>query len=342
MKCKWVGSDRPRVIAGRHDEDCPGDCSGCQPCTRAHCGTCSREHVEDAFHCPECVGAVRDDLNGITKMCRDLPTEATHRGVNSEAAMLIGPAADPETWGNRRMSAIQGRIDAAWLEDCRDEQHPLWVLGTWDMLLAEHYGHDRTTRVTVVSAAGYLAANLTELAGDADFAFEELARDLRACRAHLEDVLHDSQREVTGAPCVQCHTPIVKSQDETGRETYRCRRCHRDLTDSEYKYAVKQAHLAHASRLSADQMAERLEIPASTVRRWANIVRQPVKAGWVAGAWFEGTIIEHPPLLRSCGTDADGRKVYRVSEAQRIAAIGDTRPRTPLDAAGYLQVVQVP
>ena len=59
--CRWNGSENPRVVKGRHDEDCPGgDCAGCQPCTEPHCRVCNRAHVEGT--CAECLAETREDL----------------------------------------------------------------------------------------------------------------------------------------------------------------------------------------------------------------------------------------------------------------------------------------
>jgi hypothetical protein len=100
----------------------------------------------------------------------------------------------------------------AWLDHADDERHPLWVLGTWDMLITEHLGHTRTARVTVSGAAAYLAANLTDLARDADFGFGELAREVRECRAHVEEVLAVADHVERGAPCPVCHASERKAR----------------------------------------------------------------------------------------------------------------------------------
>lgn len=221
--CRWVASGLPRMLR-THLRDCEAaGCEGCQPCEDRHCGLCGIKHV-DSLTCPTCIGHVRDDLKVILAMCGRTLTEAVHRGVNSEAAMLAGPTANVEAWRNRWMSARQGRISSDWLEDCRDELHPLWVLGTWDMLITEHLSHDsRTQAITVASAAQYLGANLTDLAQDADFAFEELAKEVSSCRSHMEDVLQDGQREDKGAPCPMCgKAALVKVTNERQAERCEC------------------------------------------------------------------------------------------------------------------------
>ena len=112
--CRWNGRENPRVLPGRHETDCAGEtCAGCLPCVERHCSVCRRVHADGA--CAECIAATRDDLRTIASLCGALPAEVEHRGVNGEAMMLLGPTADPEAWRNRAMSAMRGRVDAAYL-----------------------------------------------------------------------------------------------------------------------------------------------------------------------------------------------------------------------------------
>ena len=271
--CRWVNSEHPRMLR-THQRDCEtAGCEGCEPCTGRHCGVCGVKHV-DRLTCPSCVGTVREDLTLIESLAEKMLPEATHRGVNSEAAMLAGPAADVEAWRNRWMSARAGRIPAAWLEDCRDELHPLYVLGTWDMLITDHYDQDgRTQRITVESAVQYLGANLTDLAQDPEFAFEELAREVRACRGHMEDVLHDGEREDRGAPCPMCGAgALVKDHGKAIEDDrWRCpkRNCGASYTEHDYRVKVEAVYVLHADRLTASQISETYRIPEGTVRQWA-------------------------------------------------------------------------
>src|SRR5689334_18325715 len=71
--CKWVASDRPRVIRDRHEDECAGECEGCLPCDKDHCtvqwygerGTCE---THAASVCPSCVAKVREHLNEIVRL----------------------------------------------------------------------------------------------------------------------------------------------------------------------------------------------------------------------------------------------------------------------------------
>ena len=239
--CAWVGLYQARVVRGRHGIDCEGDeCKGCQPCHETHCCICGRVHVV-AGACPECVASVRDDLLTIAQLCDALPTEAVHRGVHSEAAMLWGPTADPEAWNFRKMSALMGRVDAAWLEDCRDEQHPLWVLGTWEQMWREHLDQPTDLRATLTRLVDYLNARMHVMAATDEVPFEEFARDLRGCRAHVQNVLGDqAQGDRANIGCFECSGDLERKLTDHGFEDHwTCRRCRRRYTYAEYNFALR-------------------------------------------------------------------------------------------------------
>lgn len=246
MTCRHVASDHPRVLRDRHDETCPertwhpplewSACDGCEPCPRRHCGTCGHRHVDD-LTCPECIGEARDNLDEIVRRVCDLIPEAIHRGVASEAAQLAAGAADPIAWRQRRRYGYRDHAD-----DRLGDRDPYWVLGTWDVLVTEHYGHTRTQRVTVDSAAAYLGRNLTDLAQDPDFAFPEMAGEIRACLAHLERVLHDSgQGDRANVGCFDCGGTLERRlTDRDGFEDHwTCQRCRRRYTSPEYHFALR-------------------------------------------------------------------------------------------------------
>jgi hypothetical protein len=205
-------------------------------------------------------------------MCGALPTEVEHRGVNGEAMMLLGPSADPEAWRNRAMSAMRGRVDAGYLDDCRDEAHPLWVLGTWEQLWRDHLDQPSDLRQTIGRAGDYLERQMHRMAEEDEVPFDDFAGDVRRCRSHLEDVLRDGVKPERGAPCVQCGRSMERVEDdETGaQDAYRCRRCHRTVSGDQYRYAVGVAYRAHADYLTLDDCAERTDVNRSTIKVWAN------------------------------------------------------------------------
>lgn len=322
-QCRHAGKHSPRLLRS-HLDDCAGPpCPGCQPCPERHCQVCDEAHVTVDGHgndetCASCLGETRSTMKSIVTMCARMLGEAIMRGINSEAAMLAGPAADPETWGYRRMSALAGRIDDAFLEDCRDELHPLWVLGTWEQLARDHLAQPSEEPVTVTEAQRYLDQHLTRLAHDPAFAFDELARDIGKCHAHLEDVLAEGERDIHGAPCLTCKRPLLRDDQDT-EESWWCERCKRRSNADQYRLAVATAYRAHAKRLPVTDLAERIGVPAGTIRRWASIRREEIPAKIVGGVEIEPMrIVEHPPLLHSAGVDSQQRKVYDVGAAERL------------------------
>lgn len=323
--CKWNGRGNPRVLPSRHDDLCNDErCRGCQPCGERHCGVCGIQHVTvDGLGsdqtCPDCLAETRTKLAKIAAMSRRMLGEAITRGVNSEAAMLAGPTADPETWQRRHRLITNAALTAddetspqhkawlAWIEDCRDERHPLWVLGTWEQAVREHLDQPSEARIEIDSAWSYLDGHLTRLAHDPGFAFDELTRDVNGCHSLLEDVLHDGEREIHGAPCVKCHKPLLRD-DQQDEESWWCERCKRRSNADQYRLAVSEAYRQEAKRLTAADLAIRIGVAAGTIRRWAS------KKERVEGE----RIVEDPPLLHSAGVDSQGRKVYDVQTAERL------------------------
>lgn len=313
--CRWDGRGKPRLLKTHIDDTCPSSCDGCEPCGDKHCGTCGIQHV-DLQTCPTCVGHVRDDLDAIEDMSTRLLGEAVYRGVNSEAANLAGPVANPEAWSHRAASARKGRAPHISLDEDDDLKHPLWVCGTWEMLVREHLEQPTEALMSIAAAKDYLHGHLTTLAQDEDFAFEEMAKDIRACRSHLEDVLREGEREERGEKCYMCGKKhLVKDYGKTvsAKVMWRCpnTECQQSYTEDEYREKFETKFIKNAPELTLTHMATRLPaIPASTMRRWAS--KQ------ATGVIIDGEKQYDPPLLKSCGKDSSKRKVYRVADVQAL------------------------
>jgi hypothetical protein len=286
MSCRWNGTQSPRLLAGRHGEDCPGgECPGCQPCTEPHCRVCARTHV--AGTCAECLAETREALIEIARMCHALPAEVKHRGIAGEALMLLGPVADVEARQHVEASYLAGRLPEGWIEaahgrDCPllvneacigcagGEFHPLTVLLTWQLVWRDALEHDEAEDNTLATAVDYLDRTMSYMGGFEHVPFEDFARDLRRCASHLEAVLHDGEQVDTGAPCMTCHVPL---QREWGRlaaaDGWRCPRCREWRSDQDYRLNVADLHRDEATHLTDRDMEIRTGVRAGTVREWA-------------------------------------------------------------------------
>lgn len=267
--CRFVSTTEPRVVAGRHQNPCTCDDRelGCLECPETHCIVCGKEHAKAA--CTACLEAARSDLKAIGDLCASLPEEAAVKGAQSEAMVLLGPSADPEAWRNRATSAMVGRIDASYLEDCRDEQHPMWVVFTWEQIWRDHLDHQTVAPFTLTAGFAYLDMQIGYMAEQIEPAFDEFARELRGCRAHLEDVLRDGERAERGAPCLQCEKPLILVRGaKDAPDHWECPTCRRILSEGDYWRAVYAAHQAISDRLTADALAERIGVKASVIRVW--------------------------------------------------------------------------
>jgi hypothetical protein len=296
------------MVRGRHGEECAGEeCRGCQPCTEPHCRVCGVTHAEDA--CPGCLAETREALTEIRRLCAALPTEAVHRGIESEAMNLLGPVADPEQTGHVAASVRVGRLPADWLEAADNELHPLLVLGTWAEAYLEAFDHPEPARITVESAASYLDRNLTYMAAEVDVPFEDFAKDLRQCRVHVERVLHDGEQvELSRVPCLKCGERLHHIYGTTeDTDHHHCSRCKRRYEQADYLLARAQwladegaARYGHVS-----DAASAAGCPERTVRTW-------IHRGQVASMRGDtGRLLVWWPDVRAAARDAEIRRLQR-------------------------------
>lgn len=214
MSCKWDRDAEEYLTDG---DPCKRDEYGdpTRHCTARR--TCSAHVGPSEITCARCLSRARAALRRITPLAALALPVAVTDGVNSEAANLAGPAANPREWSDRRIAA-RGHL-ARWeqlgaiteeqhlharaaMED-DDEQHPYSVLGRWASMIAEDYGHDLPT-ITVSNAADYLDRHLARIAQDPEQDFPLLAREIRNCARHLETVLSTAIVKQRGAPCPEC------------------------------------------------------------------------------------------------------------------------------------------
>lgn len=291
--CKFVSSTAARVVAGRHQAPCVCDDRGigCLPCAETHCVACGKEHAKAV--CTGCLEAARGDLKAIGDLCASLPAEAVEKGVRSEAMVLASPSADPEAWRNRATSAMVGRVDASYLNDCRDEMHPMWVVFTWEQIWRDHLDHQTEAPFTLAAGFEYLDLQIGYMAEQPEPAFDEFARELRGCRAHLENVLQDGIREQRShVPCVYCETRLVKVYGEQeDADHWVCPQCQR--TYNEHEYARAQHWHMEDERgnrfLKVSEALGMIDRPEQSLRTWmaneqVKVERDP-KTGAVLVWW---------------------------------------------------------
>jgi hypothetical protein len=277
------------------------------PCRQHHCTAsphCGNHLPTTELTCPTCLHNTRNDLRTIAALAALMPTEAEHRGVNSEAAYLAGPAAHPEAWSWHKITARQGHIWHASLVEDDDDWHAYTVLGRWQLMLAEDWGNDDDQPITITRAAAYLDRILHRLAHDPGQDFPLFAKEVRICRTHHETVLHNSRIPERGAPCPACTDdhghgpPLVKhyvDHDPTGAsDWWGCPACCSRWTEADYRHRVGVRYLGHAPALTASQIRAIYRIPEGTLRRWAN---------------------DGKPSVHKRGRDEQGRQLYDRAEA---------------------------
>lgn len=229
-----------RFVRNGHRHDCADtECRGCTPCAeRWHCTArknCTWHLGEHELTCGRCIGGVRSDLRSVTDLACLAPVQAINDGVQSEAANLAGPAADPRAltqWQVARKSHLRAYQTAGRITESQhlhalqalaaddDDRHPYAVLTRWQMMIAEDYGHDLPSRLTAGGAAAYLERNLYRVANDPGQDFALLRAELKTVRQHLESVLHNDDKRDRGAPCPTCkvgsHNDKCRNPDCSG------------------------------------------------------------------------------------------------------------------------------
>lgn len=263
--------------------------------------------------CATCLGRTRQRVAAIVVMSTALLGEAIKagaRGLTSEAFALAGPAADPEAWGYRRMSALAQRIDPGWLDDQIDMHHPAWVLGTWAREIREHLTLDATPRPTLTEAAALLDQHLTRLAHDPDFAYTELDDDIRLCHDHIERVLHLDEHHDRGVKCPECEDARLRKEyaDDERDDRWVCSACRQWWSDKDYRTRIADDLVEYAPTLTLTDMATRVRVAASTLRTWAQ-----------------------REVIKPVGRDHNGRKTYDV---KAVEAARDARAEISTREAG--------
>jgi hypothetical protein len=272
----------------------------------------------------EPVVKVAQNLRAIVELSTHLLTQAVHTANDSEivggdAMVALGPVADPVAYvekfdeAERRHAEDPDRWPASTidLEHEDDEMTAvLWSLWYWSGDWRNERDYPlRDRRATIVGEAGFIRGCL-------DWAWQVLdarewtafADDMQAIVRRLENILHDGERSQVGVLCPSCEQPARRlilwhnDRDLSGEsDEYRCPDDwnHR-WTIRDYRRWVGAVYVAHASALTADDIANQYGIRPGTLRVW-------VTRGQVAKR----------------GRDHSGRQLYDVAQARQ--ANGDER-----------------
>jgi len=258
---------------------------------------------------------VAQDLTAIADLCERLLTQAVHTANDrelpgGEAMVALGPVADPHAYAEN-VEAAEYRHEAnprRWPEQTLDLGHEdddlapvLQVLWYWSCALRDDLGFPlEGRRATVASEANVIRQTLDHL-WDTEPHFDDLAADIRGARRRLENILHDGERVELGVRCPGDHEDdaprlILRydDRDPSGNgDEYRCPGDwqHRWKVD-DYRRWVGAVYVAHADRLTADDLANHHGIKPGTLRVW-------VTRGQVARR----------------GRDHSGRQLYDVAQA---------------------------
>lgn len=150
--------------------------------------------------------AIAQDLREIAQLYTHLDDEAIHHADDQEfpggeALNLAAPAATTANWQDVFDQLEASGEDLRYANDQVAERHVLLVLGDWEDRIRHERSQPTRLRVTVPRAVDYLRGSLgwiTEHFNDADL----MARELRSCRAALENVLSDGVRhDASAAAC---------------------------------------------------------------------------------------------------------------------------------------------
>lgn len=330
VSCRFVDGE---YLLPSHLKDCRDRaCPGCEPCLTDAAGNPTRHckragcsgHLKptQAQTCPRCLGRVRQALGQIEDLSALMLYAAIEASdEDSEPAMLAGPAADPEAWRHRYASAQAGRIPPL---DEDDNRHPANLLGWWVLAFREDYDQPTGMVLTVSSSVSYLKTTLEVIAEDPNQDWGAFTQEVFACQRHLEVVLATARFTERGVQCPACREAESASPprlekhyvrgDHSGASDYWACPAHpkeHRWKEAAYRLRVADDHLEHAEALTSADLAVRLDVPLGTVHRWAGRT--------FLGTDKDGEAIYGEPKLKACGRSHDGRRLYPVETATRLA-----------------------
>ena len=239
----------------------------------------------------------------------DLP--AVHGPVHQNRNPAAGRCTHPSC---NAIRAPRVCPDAAFIFDqgSMADRHPLTVLSDWELTWRRILGHEEDDHPTLASTSTYLLKNLGYMARHPDGEFTEFTKAISSELTWLQEVLRTGDRPDRGAPCPACgKAKLEKDWSDVGKpagyqpgnehrrypDIWYCPRdeCGQTWTESEYHHRVEGIYIQTADHLTASQLSRLLDVPESTIRRWASGPTQ--------------TVATH-------GRDHNGRQLYSVDDAR--------------------------
>jgi hypothetical protein len=238
------------------------------------------------------VTKVARDLTEILSLYESLRAQAT--ATANHALMPGGPAmaalgnvANLEAWGHmqqateRYESGVEGYRKAytsAEDEDPEEAWSPFQLLEFWSEDWRRVHEAEYEQRTTIASEAGFLRWALN-WAWDNEPRWDDFAKDVRAARVRLENILYAGRRqERSRIVCPDCDPEVrllvLRGSDaDGGDDLWKCRRCTRRLLGDD----VRKAHAKMLRSQGAERWLHQADAlgllkaqgrPERTVRQW--------------------------------------------------------------------------
>lgn len=227
--------------------------------------------------------------------------QATDRLMPGGAAMVaLGPVANLEAWQNRVDTALrmayENGLTLPTIDDDSDDEPPLQTLLFWSEEWRREHGYELDGRLPSLSSEAAFLRWALNWAWDNEVKFDDFAKDVRATRARLENLLHAGRRSDRGVQCFDCQVDLIRpSRDlQTIRhcdghdgvctiphrhcphdrgglaDEWVCPSCERRYDEDSYRRAVTHAHFVHAAWLPLELCAERTGEKPGTIKVWAH------------------------------------------------------------------------
>lgn len=241
---------------------------------------------------------VAQDLTAIQNMCAELDDQAEHKATaridgtvlpGGFAMVALANVANLEAWERKyEFREHVGRDTTHILDEDDVWEPPLQTLCFWSEQWRAEHGNEYGMRPTVRTEAAYIKA-LLNWAWENELAWDDFAKDIKAARRRMENVLYSGERAEQGSPCLydECKgarlsRKLEPCRDEQGGKSWRwtkwhCPRCKRKWSEDEYSRMLVAATEATKMEViegqvwcSVDYAARMIGRAESTIRVWVH------------------------------------------------------------------------